>query len=135
MPMNKIKTVSNYVNQNDEVDRPSLAYDFKYNEVLMSVVGQYPLVYSENIQQFTSVYETPFDNKVYLPNKLLLTDNNSVFEWNVEDEPLYPYLKYIVNKQAVYNKVYDNCVFGGNFSTNSNSSYRSLEFNFHTSLG
>jgi len=34
VPLTKIKGVTNYINQRDESERPILAYDTKYDEVL-----------------------------------------------------------------------------------------------------
>jgi hypothetical protein len=52
-PTKKEKTVSGYINSKDEIDKPVLAYDTKYNELLACVVDNNPLVYSEIIQQYT----------------------------------------------------------------------------------
>jgi len=49
-PMNKLKTIDNYINSHDEFTYPSIAYDVKYNEVLFSVVESYTLAYSEVVQ-------------------------------------------------------------------------------------
>jgi hypothetical protein len=50
--------------------------------------------------------------------------SDDIYEWNrsktgasfgLSNDKLYPYIKYIVNKQPFYNKVFDTTVFGGRF--------------------
>ena len=124
VPMSKTKNVQNYINSREEIDTcPTLAYDFKYNEVMFNVVDGGSLTYNEMVQAFVSVYpHTYFLNKVQLRDGLLLTDEEHVRKWNTNDEgaesfgePLLPMLKYVVNKASTEVKVFDNVRFGGRF--------------------
>lgn len=112
VPMKKIKTVNKYINENDECEKPVLAYDSKYNEVLMNVVAPMPLAYSEITQQFTSLYNASFDYKVNFNDRLILVANDNFNEWNAGSGNLKPSLKYVVNDNNTYVKVYDNVLFG-----------------------
>ena len=112
VPMKKVKTVNKYINERDECEKPALAYDSKYNEVLMNVVGQMPLAYSEITQQFTSLYNASFDYKIDFNDRLILVANDNFNEWNAGNGYLKPSLKYVVNDNNTYVKVYDNVLFG-----------------------
>lgn len=166
LPMKKLKLVSNYINKSTSLEKPALVYDNKYSEVLMSVVnntdydslyyhtnGKSPLVYNEITQQFTSVYERPFDYKFVFFDKLMLADNTTsgnsttgkIYEWNKSNTSLLPYLKYIVNDNSTYVKVYDNVQLGigdafyGSWYLDSEEKdhqlFDKLRFKFHTPLG
>ena len=114
LPLKKIKTVSQYVNKISESTRPCLAYDPKYAEVLMSLENNQSLVYNEYIQQFTSLYNSPFEFSSKLLDKLLLIKNRSIYKWNERGNFInfIPTLKYVVNKDSTFVKVFDNIEFG-----------------------
>ena len=134
IPMKKVKTISNYINKNDEVEHPVIAYDVKYDEMLMSIVGTNPIAYSEIAQQFIAEYETPFKHKINLSNQLLLADSEKVYKWNENQTNLLPSIKYVVNKDSMYNKVFDITTFGGRFYGGETSDLTPLRFTFRTPL-
>lgn len=129
IPMNKIKTISNYINSRSEIKDPELAYDYKYNEVLMNVVDGGPLMYNEVTQQFVSIYEHSFSHSMRFKEYLVITDNNKAYKYNGDTQYLLPTLKYIVNDNPQYVKVYDNCNFGLDENYDDTSS---MNFRFHT---
>lgn len=118
------------------------------------------LVYSERTSQFTSLYDIHHTNAVQFSNVLYLFkayDKRGVlpgrligYEWNrghenipkklsykkvgmeyvVMQRNLMPYLKYVVNQNPSYVKVFDNVSFGASYGTDS-----LLEFTFNTPLG
>lgn len=55
-PLSTVKTVKNYINVHEESDTPSVIYDNKNKEILFNVVNNEAVVYSEQVQAFTSVY-------------------------------------------------------------------------------
>ena len=123
-PMNKLKTIDNYINNRDEFTYPSIAYDVKYNEVLFNVVGYDTLAYSEVVQQFISDYDVQFKHRFNFYDKLMLLDDTKMYEWNKspQNSTLTPYLKFVVNPQSLYNNVYDimqiaGRLYGGNTLT------------------
>jgi len=73
------------------------------------------------LQSFQSVYDIQPEHSVQFADRLYLTKGKHVHEWNQRngdkiigfDLPLFPYLKYIVNKNEVYTKVFDNQEFAG----------------------
>lgn len=111
-PLNKVKTVSNYINENSDIDKPAFEYDYKYNEVLMNVVDRGTLVYNEFTQAFTSIYTIDFDHSMRFSDELILEANNMFDVWNYGDYNLKPQLRYVVNNNPQMVKTYDNCVFG-----------------------
>ena len=125
----KIKNVNNlintYVKNNQIKNSPILAYDRKFNELIAYVADgkdnmRGALVYSEFVQQFTSLYNIAFENKFEFDGNLMLATSKSVYKWNSSEddmskgigsnngELLTPYVKYIVNDNSAYTKVYDN---------------------------
>lgn len=140
LPLKKIKTVSSYVNNIIESESPCLEYDPKYSEVLMSVEKDVDnhrvLVYNEYIQQFTGLYNYPFDLSTKLPEQILLIKNNNLYKWNAGHYQNKPVLQYVVNKMSTVTKVYDNVEFGmGEVFYNDSEKRSDLKFNFHTPLG
>lgn len=111
-PLNKVKTVSNYINENGDIDKPAFEYDYKYNEVLMNVVDRGTLVYNEFTQAFTSIYTIDFDHSMRFSDELILEANNTFYVWNQGNYDLKPQLWYVVNNNPQMVKTYDNCVFG-----------------------
>lgn len=146
MPMKKVKTISNYINSNNESTHPVIAYDVKYDELLMNVVHNTPLAYSEVAQQFISEYNTPFEYKINLKDRLWLLGDNLyqtskiIYEWNKTpqsaDGLIKPYVKYVVNTDSMYNKVFDITTFGGRFYGGelTSTAFQALRFTFKTPL-
>lgn len=124
MPLKRTKQCSKYITSGEEVDHPVLAYDTKYSELIANVVQNYPIVYSELIQQFTGVYGVDFKYKANLLDGLLLFGGTDVKKWNeattITDEDgkekiissTYPLLTYVVNNNHTYVKVFDNVQLG-----------------------
>lgn len=112
-PMNKLKTVANYINENEESSRPSLVCDHKYNEVLMNVVNGETLVYNEAVQAFTSIYKIPFQHCMRFNDKLIVENKCTFGTWDA-GEWMKPKLQYIVNNNPQMVKVFDITVFGLN---------------------
>lgn len=124
-PLSTTKQVQNYINTGQESDYPTIIYDPKYKEVICNVVDDRALVYSEQIQQFTSQYTF---NPVFVWNvydNLYIIDNyivDRIYRYNTANDgatlfgfSIYPLIKYIVNAQSQYPKVFDNQSFGGRF--------------------
>jgi len=119
-PLNKIKNVSNYIRSNQYVTKPSLAYDQDTKEVLFNVVKdnleERCLVYSEIIQSFSGVYDTPFEDSIQLSNDLYFIKDNKISK-KVKSNPnnakstsnasIFPLIRYVVNKDPMYNKTFD----------------------------
>lgn len=120
LPLKKIKTVSRYVNSIKESTKPCLAFDHKYAEIIMHLGEDdisnktMSLVYNEYIQQFTSLYNSSFEFSSKLLDKLLLIKNRNIYKWNERGNFInfIPTLKYVVNKDSTFVKVFDNIEFG-----------------------
>ena len=117
-PMKIAKSVSNLLNKYT-VEKPTLAYDNKYKEIIFSTIntpdGPKSLAYNEMIQQFTSLYGVDFQHKVELGDELLLVKDQDIdiLQWNQNDGNLNDIrLKYIVNDKSTFTKVYDNLQIG-----------------------
>ena len=127
--LSKAKQVQNALHSfSNTTHTPVLFFDKRYNEVVSNVMDgkvssdtkdQLSLVFNENTQQYTSLYDTPFEGSVSFYNGLYLlhvkNDLLHIGQWNVRDgQPkdfngtLDTYIKYVVNKSPLYTKVYDN---------------------------
>ena len=125
--LQRIKNVADYINNRDESKTPSVLYDVDNKEVLFNVVGDNTLVYNEQAQAFTSVYTFSPIYYCNLNGKMVVTkqwdENAGLYEYNnssdnsvmLFEEEAKPLLKYTVNKDASYNKVFDIQTFGGRF--------------------
>ena len=151
--LSKIKFVQNYLNKNEAEDHPLLAYDNKTKEIVANVVNgegheNGSLVYNEHLGHFTSLYTIKPEYKVELPDGLLFTTSHGVYDWNkqldkkakgLEGEPIYPYLKHVVNHAGQYTKVFDNAefagrVYGGDKHENGSYDLSPLKLKFSTPL-
>lgn len=120
LPLKVTKQISNFINEREPNEHPVLAYDNKYKEVLANVVKydnnenaeSYPIVYSEIAQYFTALYKTPFKYSTTVNGQLLLFKDREGYQWNAGSYNLEPCVKYIVNKDSAYVKVFDNVSFG-----------------------
>lgn len=124
VPFSKTKLIQNMLNDSFNKkqlsDKPKLAFDKRYNELLAHVDQDRTIVYSEIQQAFQAVYDIKLSYAIQFAGRLYLTNNGTVYEWNQIDgapkgfrNELYPYLKYIVNQNSTYTKVFDNQEFGG----------------------
>lgn len=141
LPLTKVKNVTNYMNEREEKDHPSLVYDDKYNELIASVVGTKSLAYSEQIQAFVSTYLFSPIYRAVVDNITVITNNNSIYHWNADsdesrlfDRDAKPLLKYVVNKNSSTTKVFDMSSFGGRFYGGNASGVNNLTFTFDTPL-
>ena len=118
------------------------------------------LVYSEQMQAFSSLYSIKPAHKMSFADSIYFatddtyvwnnaTTNYNFFKWNEKSygnvsnsihyiegirKPLKPYLKYIVNDNTPFVKVYDTCVFGGRFYRGTGTYRNNLKFTFKTPL-
>lgn len=142
IPLSKAKSVQNFLNKRAKSNQlintdlndgqwPLLIHDNKYNEILFKVSTD-SLVYSEQQQRFTSVYDIDphayldFNSELILLHKHFNVDLGKnvidAYKWNQSDgetsvgfneTKLIPYLKYVVNNMRDKVKVYDNVEFAG----------------------
>ena len=127
IPLSTVKGITNYINNNNASTIPFATYDNKYKEVLFNVVNNEAVVYNENIQAFTSVYKFNPLFDFIVSGKILLTSNNTIYEYNCQNVDNYvnksvlfstqahPLIQYVVNTQPMYNKVFDIQTMGGRF--------------------
>ena len=122
VPLTKTKGCTNYINERKESKHPMLAFDTKYNELLAQVVANETLVYSELIQAFSSVYTFTPLYRTMVQNNLYLSNEDSIYLWNTQNvsnyaqlfnEPIFPKVRIVVNKNNIYTKTFDNITFGG----------------------
>lgn len=141
LPLTKVKSVTNYINERDEKEKPALVYDDKYNELISSVVGTKSLVYNEQVQAFTSTYTFSPIYRAVIDNTLIITDNNSIYHWNYDNDDIvlfkndaYPLLRYVVNKNSSMVKTFDISTFGGRFYGGDDGDIDDISFEFRTPL-
>ena len=140
------KNVSDYVKSiTDFYKNIQFAYDIKHKEILMYINNGESLVYNENQQCFTSIYqnndtsENTYKNNVFttLINDTLYsvkhdgvyksmkyTDNQNTKRFDYE---IHPYVKYIVNKVFQSPKTFDIQTMG--LSTNNKDA---IKLNYYT---
>ena len=136
-PMKAIKNVRKYVDTQDLTQsNPVVIYDNDHSEILFGLGNNKLLSYNEVTQRFVSEYDQVTDNVIYLPTQLILTNGSQLYEWNKRSQTptLLPYIKYVVNKNATYNKVFDNIRFGGRFYGGDTEDLQVLTFTFNTPL-
>ena len=150
--LSKEKQVQNFINKQFKLDKlaktPFVTYDKQFNELIFNITTgdnfEYgSLIYNENTQRFTSLYTMSPMSAISFYNRLYLSYSNVMYEWNINDSKFdgmnrttlnfdaIPYIKYVVNEQPSFVKVFDNQSFGGRFS--GGSDYR-LQFMYSTPL-
>lgn len=141
VPLTTLKGLRNYTNKHNEVTRPCMFYDNKNKELVSSVVGSNSIVYSEQIEAFTSIYTyTPLYHTDVFEDMLSATKNklhlHNIKQTDVtlfgDTNPAKPLLQYVVNSEATMPKVFDIQTFGGRFYGGNNVS--SLQFKYNTPL-
>ena len=136
-PIGTAKTIRNYLNKYDPNSCPTVIYDVDNHEVICSVVNNESIVYNDLVQQFTAVYKfCPLFHTMCYQNLYMIgarqlqvgeplqtytahllykygtyTDGNMV----LFDTPVYPSVKFVVNKEPAMNKTFDIQTFGGKF--------------------
>lgn len=126
--LSKLKGVQAYLNNDDSFrDNPILVYDKKHNEVLFNIDTEKTLVFSEQINAFTSFYTFTTDNyieftdKLYLFNSLQLFKYNSGDELNLfDDKSKISFIRFVVNQDYAQTKTFDNVEYGGDFTYGTN---------------
>ena len=135
--ISKAKQVQNLLNEmhtnNKLINNPLLWHDKQFNEVIFGISDgdgkkKGSLVFGENIGAFSALYTIlPAAAITFKNTTLLLDDSGAIYRWNtfsgsqnqneqvkdIEDSVMLPYLKYVVNPNSVYTKVFDNVEFGG----------------------
>ena len=115
--------------------------------ICCNLVGEESLVYSEQLQQFTSVYTFNPAFKWQINNILYLTKNKfyqhkynssedgSSYLWDEQGKAAaYPLIQYVVNKDPQYNKTFDIQTFGGRFYGGDKDDIDDLYFVYKTPL-
>lgn len=149
--LSKIKFIQSMLNNGDDIDNPILFFDKKNNEAVFKVLSKSSVVFNESIGAFTGLYEIEPSGAIVLNDSLLLTTNSAAVKtWNsinnnkvvgLDNKPLTPYLKYVVNSNALQNKTFDNTEIngrlygGGEVRTYINSDpLDKISFDFYTPL-
>lgn len=139
-PLTKVKNVISYINNSSSVSHPSLSYDKKFNELIASVVNNGSVVYNEQIQCFTSVYTFNPVYRAVINDKLYYNDGGDIYRMSTEQPQnaswfsnnANPVIKYVVNANSQYPKVFDISTFGGRFY--GGDDLNNITFDFYTPL-
>lgn len=144
--LSKVRFIQNILNKyttDKLLDRPSIFFDKQFNEAIFTVgEHEYPqagsYAYNEHLGQFTSLYSIMPAGAITFADKTILVKNDGgIRQWNtlgenesaygLDGEEIYPYLKYVVNANALYTKVFDNGEFGGRVYGGSTEDKRTYE--------
>ena len=127
--LSKIKNVQTYLNQDNTNLKYSL-YDRKNNEVRFQFENE-QLTYNENINAFTSRYIVDSNWCISTSNDITYVNNANVFINDKYTTKLdnSASIKFIVNKDLIYTKSFDNVDFSGILS---NLVFTSADFNTKT---
>ena len=125
--LSKVKSVQSHLNKlpNQVKKHVVSMYDKKYNEVWFKLYDN-ALIYNEQIQQFTSFYTHDFGHVLQFSNKLVTIKNNdfylhNVYEVTSENKKEHTSkLQFVVNKDIMYTKVFDNVMFDAYLLDNDN---------------
>lgn len=139
-PLTKIKNVRKYINDNSSVSHPSLSYDNKFNEMIASVVNNGSIVYNEQTQCFTSIYTFNPTYRAVVDDRLYYNNGDYIYRMSVAqpgnaklfDSNATPSIRYVVNNNVQYPKVFDISTFGGRFYGGNDLS--NITFDFYTPL-
>lgn len=122
--LSKVKQVQTYLNRLPDSARknPVSFYDKKYNEVWFRIYDRC-LIFNEQLNVFTSFYTHnpnwffPFSTRL-----VTIKDNNCYYLHNMyyvddskEKEERISYVRFVVNKDIAYTKVFDNQWFSAEF--------------------
>lgn len=123
--ISKAKYVQTYLNNlalttSEQVSKPMCTYDKYYNEMIATLSKNESIVYNERSQVFTGFYSLVPDHNLYFNGELYFTKDQDLYKYNDNvsnngfgDIPLPICLKYIVNKDYLRTKVFDNIEFVG----------------------
>lgn len=131
IPLILSKSVSNLLNTSTiKQNNPKLMYDIEYKELIANIFSTSSLVYSEAINQFTSIYDIIINHHTNMSGNNIICNDNSIYKWNSHSESddndysypvkiynakVKPKLTFLVNKLAQQTKVYDNMLYNGDF--------------------
>lgn len=141
LPLASLKGIRNYLNEHDENTIPYMFYDTKNKELVSSVVNNESVVYSEQIEAFSSVYKFMPLYGTTVNGDTLVTIGDRIYKQNangIEGEsylfgsPITPLIQYVINSQNMFPKVFDIQTFGGRFYGGDNIS--NLTFDYKTPL-
>ena len=139
LPIASLKGVRNYLNEHDENSHPYMFYDTQNKELVSSVVNDESIVYSEQIEAFSSVYKFMPLYGTNLTTDILTTTTDSVYkQWSdaqnaqLFGENIYPKIQYVVNSQNMFPKVFDIQTLGGRFY--GGDDLHNLQFDYNTPL-
>lgn len=135
-PLTKIKYIRDYINDNNAINHPMLAYNPKYDEILASVVSDNTVVYNELAQAFTSIYTFQPTCGITVDGELYLTDGKQLYIMNRDSngkstlfgKDVHPYIEYVINDQSQYTKTFDIQTF------NMSGDKDQLQFTYNTPL-
>ena len=120
MSLTKAYGVQNIMHTYDDNNKPWMFYDKKYNEVVLDLSDtiKQSIVFNENINAFTSIYDVGFDGAVTFKDGIYLLDTYKdepllLGKWNEGnvsnfDGKINTYIEYVVNKNPLVTKVFDN---------------------------
>lgn len=123
--ISKAKYVQTYLNnlaldKSEQIGKPICTFDKYYNEMIATLSNSESIVYNENLQMFTSFYSLVPEFNVYFNSDIYFTKGDDLYKYNDNvvnngfgDAPLPIMLKYIVNKDFLRTKVFDNIEFVG----------------------
>ena len=128
--LSKTKQIQNLMNTSTLNYEPVVTYDKKFNEVLFNVTDTGAVVYSEQAQSFTGLYTIPMKTALSFQSDLYFTDD-TMYKWNEDGGNLGHSLKYVVNDNSSYVKIFDNAEFGAQ----TNDEYNNMKLTFSTKVG
>lgn len=120
--LSKTKGVQNILHKNSYIEKwPLMTFDSKNNEILANVLKNNTIVYGEYSDVFTSIYDIDFVGACRFANGMYLVgkkgDSYVISQWNCSRDKkprnfdgkiLNMYVSFVVNKQPVSTKVFDN---------------------------
>lgn len=126
--ISKLRNVQTYLNNlslltTEQAKKPMCTYDKYYNEMIATLSKNESLVYNEPRQMFTGFYTLVPDFNLYFNTDVYFTKGEDLYKYNDNvanngfgNAPLPIILKYIVNRDFLRTKVYDNIEFVGYLS-------------------
>lgn len=149
----KTQNIMHKNNANIDVDRTCMFYDNYYNELISKVLkNNESIIYSEQNKIFTSICTIPFENYVKFKNGIYVLKSKEggvkISQWNkkyydgkeyscrdIDGNPIYTYIQYVVNDQPLYTKIFDNQeIVSNDLSINKNYFSNSHEYSWYTEL-
>lgn len=113
--LSKEKSVQTFLNSNKGQNIITSIYCPKFNEIQLCF-DKGNIVYNEVLQSFTSFYTYKPDNSLLFTDKLIyIKDNKFSEEENKTLKNIQSKITYIVNKDTLQTKTFDNVFFGGVF--------------------